>query len=1194
MPFNPILSLDPLKINLSGINLIEASAGTGKTYTIATLFVRLVLEKNLDVDRLLVVTFTEAATAELRDRIRQRLRETLNAFQGQAICDTTLQELLTDYAEPENKNRAIKLLERALRSFDQAVIHTIHGFCSQLLKNFAFESGILFDSQLTQEKSILLQAIAEDFWRQNIYKNNALFIDYLLTQGYESPYHFLAELEGERYVNQPFLTVIPKIENSLSYEPEQQTFIDLYQKTKETWQESKKEIEKLLLDSKSLNGNKYRKKSIPVWCQALDMFLSSSLMTVTLPEKFEKFTTATLQESVKKGEISPKHNFFELCEALQQTQHTLIKKFEQQLLYLKLQLLNYIEIQLKRRKHQNNTHDFDDLLLNVFNALKNPAHGQKFAALVRQRYPVALIDEFQDTDPIQYDIFRRIYLTKKQKNALFLIGDPKQSIYSFRGADIFTYMKACEDAQFHYTLDKNWRSQASLIQATNALFEQTAHPFIFESIPFHPAQSARSVQEDTDLKIENTLPAPLNIWFISKHPQQDKLTKEGGRQAIYHAIGQEIIHLLTSNTYVGKQRITAGDIAILVRTNRQSRELQNTLTHLQIPSVLYSRESVFLSQEAEELERILLAIAEPNHDTVVKAALTTDMLGMSATILYELASHVHQWQRYLNRFQHYHILWQKRGFIFMFRKMLHNEMIAERVLAYHDGERRLTNVLHLSELLQQAETEQKLGLTGLCTWFSNQLVSFKARSSGDSEEQQLRLESDEKRVKIVTIHKSKGLEYPIVFCPTLWDAKTKKSKTCVFHDENSSLILDLGSENQETHLNKALEEEKAENLRLFYVAVTRAKHRCYLAWGGFNNAEHSPLGYLLYPNTSIDIAKSDNATLLKPLQHLTDYSEQTIAIEHLPQDQRVYQRPVEENVNLHPRQFHGDIKRQWQMTSFTALVSSSELHEQPDHDEKLIEWSFREKSTQHKKIDIFQFPGGARTGNFMHSLFETMDFTKPSEEDVTKHLRNYGYNVEKWQTVIMNMVVNVLTTQLLPSMSFTLADIHRQFRLNELEFYYALNKLITVQELQTIFANYGYENVQLQEMAKKLTFSPLQGMMKGYIDMVFCYQNKYYLVDYKSNLLGETLADYSQSHIEHAMQKELYILQYHIYTVALHRYLRYRLKNYDYAQHFGGVLYLFLRGMQPDIGPDYGIYYDLPSQRLVENLSAYFSEKVET
>ncbi len=1192
MTSTTILSLDPLKINLSGINLIEASAGTGKTYTIATLFVRLVLEKGLDVDRLLVVTFTEAATAELRDRIRQRLRETLNVFQGQETKDTTLGELVQHYVEPEDKNRAIKLLERALRSFDQAVIHTIHGFCSQLLKNFAFESGILFDSQLTQEKSVLLRAIAEDFWRQQFYNSDPLFIDYLLTSGYESPYHLLADLEGGRYINQPFLTIIPNLEKPIIYEHGQREFINLYQKAKEYWQNDKEIIENLLLTNKGLNGNKYRKKSIPAWCQALDVLFNGSLVTVIFPEKFEKFTASTLQESVKKGEIPPKHNFFHLCEELQQSQQLLVEKFEQHLLYLKLTLLKYTESQLKRRKHQNNTHDFDDLLLNVYNALKNPAQGQKFASLIRQRYPVVLIDEFQDTDPVQYEIFRRIYLTKKPKYALFLIGDPKQSIYSFRGADIFTYMKACEDAQFHYTLDKNWRSQSTLIQATNALFEQTKNPFIFKSIPFYPALSAKPISEQTNLKIADNTPAPLKIWFISKNPQQDKLTKESGRHAIYHAIGEEIIHLLTSKTLMGNTPVTAGDIAILVRTNQQSRELQNILTKLQIPSVLYSRESVFLSREAVNIERVLFAIAEPNHDAVVKAALTTDIFGMSGNTVYELASNTHQWQRYLNSFQRYHILWQKQGFIFMFRKLLNNGAIAERLLAYHDGERRLTNVLHLSELLQRAETEQKLGMTGLCSWLTTQLLSVKAKSGkNDAEEQQLRLESDEKRVKIVTIHKSKGLEYPIVFCPTMWDAKSKNSKTCVFHDENNRLILDLGSKNKENHQNQALEEEKAENLRLFYVAVTRAKHRCYLAWGGFNNADQSALGHLIYQNSSIDIVKSDNATLLKPLQHLAEHAEHTIDISDLPQSQNVYQRPIENKVNLQSRHFTGDIKHQWQMTSFTALVSNAEVSEQPDHDGKFVEWTFREKTFQSLTINIFQFPGGARTGNFMHSIFENIDFTKPNEEEIVKQLRNYGYDTEKWKNIVMDMVVNVITTPLLLGESaFTLANINRQSRLNELEFYYALNNQVTSQGLQMIFADYGHENVKFQEMMQKFTFSPTQGMMKGYIDMVFCYQDKYYLVDYKSNLLGETLEDYTHPNIEQVMQKELYILQYHIYTVALHRYLGHRLKNYNYTQHFGGVLYLFLRGMQPNSGPKYGIYYDLPNQTLIENLSDYFSK----
>ncbi|BAP54931.1 exodeoxyribonuclease V subunit beta [Thioploca ingrica] len=1191
----PIESLDPISIPLQGINLIEASAGTGKTYTITTLFIRLILEKKLLINRILVVTFTEAATEELRDRIRRRLYETLLAFQQGQSQDPVLTRLIQQYTEP---NEAILRLKNALRGFDEAAIFTIHSFCRQMLQGNAFESGVLFDTELVSDQAYLLREIVEDFWRQHFYQASPLWVSYLLNQGYHQPSKLLKILNYGQYVGQPFLNKIPQIELPVTAAKEF-AFYTAFTAAQQTWQGHSAQIEELLLQDTHLNGTKYKKSSIPQWCKAVARFLNAPWRSIQLPDKWIKFTQAELINSVKQGKTAPQHIFFEQSEQLWHCQQALAAGFEQQLLALKIKLFTVAEQALAQKKHQHHIQSFDDLLLNLYRALTTP-RGHYLTQLIRYKYHAALIDEFQDTDPVQYDIFRTLYGAGSD-GLLFLIGDPKQAIYSFRGADIFTYMAACRDAQQHYTLATNWRSEPNLIQAVNQLFAKVAHPFMFAAIPFQPVQAPAQQQLSSfsnRLKIENKYLPPLQIWFVPRqlaHGPPDKpINKSWAKQQIPLTVANEIARLLMlgqlGQALIGDKPVVAGDIAVLVRTHAQAQRLQKVLTQLQIPSVLYSRDSLFASHEIREIERLLLAIADPSDEGLIKSALTTDMLGLSGHDLYQLLDNENAWQTYLNRFQYYHFLWQHVGFIQMYRTLLMTEQVQSRLLTYPDGERRLTNVLHAAELLQQVTVQQNRGISGLCQWLAQQ----RAQAGTIAEEQQLRLESDEKRVKIVTIHKSKGLEYPIVFCPFVWDGYlySHKAEPLIFHNEQEQLTLDLGSLEQEHHRQRAAAEERAENLRLFYVAVTRAKHRCYLIWGAFRDAGTSALAHLLHPGKVIE--ETDDATLWQDLHHLASQAEPAIQLAPLPTDHPPYQRQREPTAKLRARYFKGHIDKTWRVASFTALSSPATVTdtiEKPDYDEFASNRSSGINSLiLSDKSPIFNFPRGARAGSFMHALFEKLDFTQPEMKLVTEQLAHFNYEVDQWHEVIVNWVTQVIGTPLEPQRpTFTLSQISLNHRLNELEFYYPLAP-ITSQGLQTLFAEFG-TSLPLNSLTQhqtELQFLPVQGLMKGFIDMVFEYEGRYYLVDYKSNLLGTQMHAYHHSQLNAVIIKEAYWLQYHIYVVALHRYLANRLSHYRYEDHFGGVYYLFLRGMRPQWGAHYGIYRDLPSVKLIEKLSAYF------
>ncbi len=1165
---NPSTTLNPITAPLTGINLIEASAGTGKTYTITILILRLILEKGFTIDKILVVTFTDAATEELRDRVRHRLSDAKTAFELGESSDDVLQSLILNST---NRKDAIFRLEQAIHGFDEAAIFTIHSFCKQMLQENAFESGSLFETELLKDQSSLLREIVEDFWRQHFYESSPLFISYLIDNKFNTPAQLLNVLNDGRYVGQPFLKIIPE-QKIVPLTTQEEHFYTALAETQELWKSQATEIEELLLNSSELNGNKYRKSSIPIWCNNLNQFCNAQLNSLTLPDKFEKFTTSGIIEGVKKNKIPPKHDFFDVCEKLQQTQKPIADNFQQHLLALKLKLLNIADESLRQKKHQHQVLSFDDLLINLYEALKG-RNAQSLIKLIRRKFQAALIDEFQDTDPVQYNIFHTIFGSDEQ--ILFLIGDPKQAIYSFRGADIFTYMSAYHHAQQRYTLPTNWRSEPDLIKAVNNLFEKTTNPFMFKDIPFLPVQAQKDNNKEC-LKIENKSLPPLQIWLAKRDSCLPKkpIPKKWANQQIPFSVGSEIARLLMlgQQALIGNRPIIAGDIAVLVRSHKQARQIQKALIQLQIPSVLFSKESIFVSHEIMEIDRILQAVAAPHNESLIKAALTTDMLGFSGSDLHNLIEDDYAWQNYLSRFQYYHFVWRNVGFVQMFRKLLLREQVQSRLLSYHNGERRLTNVLHTAEILQEIAVQQNLSISGLTQW-----LSLQRYQQAESDEQQLRLESDENLVKIVTIHKSKGLEYPIVFCPYIWDGNlhNNKKNSFTFHDKNDALTLDLGSDNQVEHRELAKQEEEAENLRLFYVAVTRAKHRCYLIWGAFKEASNSPLAHLLHPNIK-DIEKTDDVSIAEDLQHLDD----SIQVSDLPTDITSYHRPIESREKLKARRFTGRIDKTWRVSSFSALSRKiirvkQKAIDKPDYDEITVIKPYVGK-IQSDKNHIFSFPRGARAGNFMHALFENLDFTAPNSEMINQQLTKFGYDAQRWATVIMELVNNVVQTKL-ESPDLSLSKISRDKRLNELEFYYPLSR-ITPEGLESIFKEFGI-NID------NLDFTSVRGFMKGYIDMIFCWKDRYYIVDYKSNLLGINADDYEPSKLTEVMRREAYFLQYYIYTVALHRYLSARLPTYSYAKNFGGVYYLFLRGMNPQSNS--GLFRDLPDVGLVDKLSGY-------
>ena len=1171
--------LQHLDVKLSGINLIEAGAGTGKTYAIVCLYLRLLLEKQLLPEQILVVTFTEAATKELKGRIYDKLREAAEVFaSGQSKADDFLQQLYQRYPD---KQKALRRFEHALASFDTASVFTIHGFCMRALQDHAFLTGSRFETKLITDPTDFYTEIVQDFWRINFFDDNDGLTAAVLGRKI-SPQTLVG------FIRQLLLNPGCQVEPHYTEADITAITVDcskLYGQLQKIWQKRREELTELLETHKGLSrsAKNYHPDNLPLLFEAMDDYCNNNQQWALFSD-FNKFCSSYMEGQRLKKTDPPKDTFFNLADQIMQLA-------DQRILAVKSELYQYCRHELSSRKEKQNICFFDDLLSRLYNGLQQPA-AKELAMVLREQFRAALIDEFQDTDPLQYGIFRQIYSSGNQP--LFLIGDPKQAIYSFRGADIFAYLQAVQDtdSNHRFTLTVNRRSTPQLLQGFNTIFQNRTNPFIHKDIGYEKAKPAPDWK--TDQLVINGDAAPIQLWYL---PQTDKpySVDEANRWAAKNTAA-EIARLLqqarNKQAMLNDQPLQPGDIAVIVRTHRQGQMVRKALQKLNIPSVMRSDASVFDAPEAAELALLMQSILSPHNEPLLRAALVSDLLGKTATEIAELLEDEAAWEKLLRHFNDYHQLWQDKGFMVMFRFLLVREQVRARLLAFNDGERRLTNLLHIAELVHSAVHQQNLGMEAATAW----LVE-KVATADKKDEYQQRLETDDALVRIVTIHMSKGLEYPIVFNPFLWDGSSDAGQETINFHEQFKLIKDFGSSDYAKRQPQAEEELLAENLRLFYVAVTRARCRCYLlaVQAGKNKERQarSPLNLLLVADNATDdfteqirqlAAKSDgsiNASLCNP-----EVVEQITPLQ--PEDRAITQP--------HPRQITRQQHDYWRVTSFTALAAADYRQpEQPDRDEHQQQPP-QDIEVQPEQLDIFGFPRGAKAGLFFHELLEELDFTASDQEKIKLHigklLDKYNYG-QQWLPVVQRMLGDLFKVRFAApdGAGFTLGELAANSLLPEMEFFFPL-RLIQSEQLAALLHSKGDFKAPLDgnSLVQRLGFRPVQGMVRGFIDLIFRHNDRYYLLDWKSNHLGYKAEDYNPAAIAAEMERNLYPLQYLLYTVALHHYLGLRVKNYAYDQHFGGVIYLFLRGIAPESSPSCGLYQDRPSRELVEELSKLMVE----
>ena len=1233
------LPLDPLTLPFGGSRLIEASAGTGKTYTISGLYLRLLLgdglSEPLSCEQILVVTFTNAATEELRDRIRRRIQVAFKCFLGLEINDPFVQALYDKTPESE-RAIALRRFDLALKSLDEAAIFTIHGFCQRILADLAFESSLLFESDFTLDDSEFLHHAVRDFWREACYPLPE-YLAQIIASEFGDPDGLVKQLRALLGASEakPLKPVQPfaRLAESLSQS---------VQRFKLAWPRGRDALLELL-HSLPLNGQRFGKASdnYPKLAEMFDQLDNFIAFGHGLPPLKVLEALSLSELKLNKGGVLPSASEAPLLDHMEQLA-TLINAIKPAFLFSAKQ---GISERFAKQKQLKNVLTPDDLLTTLAAAMQ--ANPDTLPKAVASRFPVALIDEFQDTDPLQFAIFSGIYQTRlgieaqnstavepkartDSKLSLLMIGDPKQAIYAFRGADIYTYIEARRQTQAHYFLDTNYRSSRNLVTGVNHLFAQHPNPFISQSIPFDRVKTPASAAAKQ--LVESTAnSAALRLKLLREG--ETGLNKASARQTLAEDTAAEITRLLTEaangQCHTPKGPLIAKDIAILVRDRNEAAVMKTALSKRQIGAVFLSRDSVFDTVEAREMALILRALASPKDERALRSALATALLGYSAEQIHAFNQDEEQRQMLLEQFFALHQIWQKRGIMPALLSLANATHMVARLLQTpsvtatadqdseepdeaSNGERRLTDFRHLAELLQQKATEID-GISALLNWYEQQLID-----NTGTDEQQLRLESEQNLVQIVTIHKSKGLEYPVCFIPFVSLARDNRRRPTpmLYHrtdaDGAQELVWDI--EGTDEGWEQAKQETLAEDLRLLYVALTRPVYLCYLyianhsrmLKAGIKSQLHeTAIGYLLgITDADCDFARLHNAA--QALLNGVESNAQAISVECVADniaDSKLHTGEMQSHT-LNARNVTRQYRTPWRVGSYSGLIKNApHAKASPGADDEVSavfgaepanslsesSWQDSADMPQLPLLNRFSFERGANAGSFMHLVLELIDFTQAEIDlprELPKAMLQYGIAPE-WQTVLQDWYMEILQAPLaliaqdnqLINPDLCLAALAPQHTLVEMEFYLPLNRLRDA-ELNQLLGQFGYDTA--------LHFDELQGMLKGFIDLTFEYQGKFYIADYKSNHLGDTIQAYHYGALKQAISDHRYDLQYILYSLALHRYLAMRLPNYDYDTHIGGCYYLFLRGMSVQY-PGFGVYYDKPPKALILALDALFN-----
>ncbi|MCU7555825.1 exodeoxyribonuclease V subunit beta [Alteromonas sp. ASW11-19] len=1174
---------------LSGRHLIEASAGTGKTYNITRLYVRLLLEKALPVQQILVMTFTNAATEEIRGRLADTLREVMSFWQeAMESPETTLPGAdpvyrhLFKQCDPQ---QGLAMLQAALLEMDDAAVFTIHGFCNKVLGQLAFDSGTAMAQSLATDTRDMYLEAASDWIRLQARDSDAYAL--LVAQGWHQPDTLLQQFERPARSD-----LLPRVsdeatvrnEAKAAHDAKAESFAARFAEVRNTLLEHEAMLLDALVNScKKAADTDTRQREWEVLLQWL-----SSPDLVAPPPEIGKFVNGNRYRN--KPDVKAVLDLVkELAASVKAELGELEKSLDNQLaalpsLQLVAQAIAYIRQHVAAQKRRLGVLDFDDLIVALAAQVQQP--DSSVTGQLRQLYPVALIDEFQDTDANQYAILDTVYPAGHSHHCLMMIGDPKQAIYGFRGGDIFTYLKAGQHADYRWVMDTNWRSVAPMVAAYNRLFygaplaNGPADVFGF-NITYEPVNATQHAKAAAT-PLADPAPHRAAMNYALLVAEEDR--KPAKAQLQHHLadwMTGEVSRLLAQAT-LGERPVLPSDIAVLVRSTTEAQVVKQSLARAGLSAVFLSdKTNLFASPQASDIYRVLDGIWHWDNHARLSASLSSPLFGYTHQQLVDILHHEKDslWEALISRLQQLRQMWTERGCMSVLLYLMQN---------YYQGsadnpERELTNYLHLAEVLER-EAAAHARPDQLLLWLHRQVADPQARM-----EQVQRLESDATLIQIVTQHGSKGLEYPIVFVPFASDyrdpAKAGQQWAAYyqfFDDATQQLAIQLG--HSHTAVNRVRAEGDAEAMRLLYVAVTRAAHRCYLGVAPFKDSQNSALARALGVTS-----EQEWHTRLTELAAEQDVSSVCIDVSEAAPPATQNAAQADELTDLIVREFTGKVDEAWRLYSFSALARQQVVVRQSDRELEDIAQSAPPMPTPVVADSQFRFgfEKGANAGNLLHDILELTDFSSPDWEAASHEpVQRFGLAADQ-HALLFEWLQDTLNAPLTPA-DWQLADKSPEQTLREAEFYFPMTNL-KWSKLAAVLRSHrdSLADIAAPVPVPALHQYDLEGMMHGFIDLIVEHDGRYYVADYKSTWLGAAFDDYSMAAMTRNNQQHLYDLQYLIYALSLHRYLTLALPGYEPAQHFGGVYYLYLRGMSAQ-HPGAGVFYTPLSPTLLDALDNAF------
>ncbi|WP_343188123.1 exodeoxyribonuclease V subunit beta [Buchnera aphidicola (Ceratoglyphina bambusae)] len=1144
-----IKKLNPLKINFLENSLIESSAGTGKTFNIVILFLRLILQinvknkhiNNINIKKILILTFTKYSKKEIYKKIKYELYNFKKDCMKQKSKNVVYNKIIKKI---KSFNNAIKILSNTEENIHSASIFTIHQFCNKIIRRNTFIFKNIFKKNIMKkEKKIFLKYIIK-FWRKNFY-STPMEITKIIYNYWNEPKKIFKEVKNILKNNINIKKNKKFHKNTIkSYHFCLIKKITIFKKNcYSSIKILKKIIYKLKKNKKGYKKLLKIKKIIQTWYEkkTKNYFVPKEIINLIKTKNIEKYKN-----------YNKKFTLFLKT----------IKKFSKKKFLMKeliiYKILNEVPKMIKKYKEKKSKLDFDDITKTIEKKIKT---NKKLLESIRKKYPIAIIDEFQDTDIHQQRIFKKIYKNKK-KNIMILLSDPKQSIYSFRGANIFSYIKFRQEIKKKYYLDVNWRSSPNIVKSVNKIFLNIKYPFIYKEIKYKKIKYKKK-NKYIKLKINKLEESNFKILFYNKSEiNLEKYFNWASKQCAIQ-ISKWLYYIKLKKAkinYFNKARMfKKRDIVIIVKNYIEANYVKKYLKKYNIKyNYLSEKINIYKTKECNEILILLKSILDISNKKKMINAFSTFILSKSINEIYKISEYKNVWLKQTKIFKKYLNILKKRGILTLIKYLIKKNSKIE-LIKYND---KFKKYFFISKILEKKKFQIK-NFNNLIHWLEN-----KIENTINSNEEYLNKNEEKKSIKILTVHKSKGLEYPVVIIPFIMTFKQKNNILYYNKKNNTKKNINLKKKNK-----KNINYNLSEDLRLLYVSLTRAIVHCTIILAAIKkkkkskntNVHKSSIGYILQKK------ENNFKNFIKIIKNLN--KNKFIEIEN-----KILKKKIYKDINVYTKKIKKNekkkyIKKNWNITNFSRIKKEIK---KINHKNKINNINFKKNKKKECKLNTYNFPRGKSFGKMLHEIIKKyIKYKKVKNSWIEKKITSYNLN-KKWLTIIDTWMKNIINKKISKN-GIKLRNFKKEHYVQDLEFCIYIKKDLEIRHICNKFIT-----------EKKIKLKIFKGMLNGIIDIMFLWKKKYYFIDFKFNYLGNKKECYNKKKIMKSIIKNKYEIQYKIYSIGMHQYLKKKIKNYSFKKHFGGAFYLFLRAFDDTSSKKkYGKIFIRIKENLIKKFKRY-------